>query len=253
MPLLDARMAAQDSSVPIPSGVSNPTPVTTTRRDKTHLPRSDLRLFLGRLAFNIFNRVFNRGDLLGIFVRDLKLKGFLKSHYELDDIKRIGAEVVHEGRVAVHLALIDAQLLDNNLLHLLLNCHGSSWDFVNALILATFAMFPQVARLCQTPILPYPCESCRREFGGHSNRPGKLRAADGVLPRGNSRVFHLVPSACAAQAQRNATSSSVLHPSSDLSGCSGGVLAGGLRRMPVRIPAWQAKRPLYTALDKARH
>src|SRR5260370_1702332 len=41
----------------------------------------------------------------------------------------MGAQVVHEGRVAIHLAFIDAQLLDNNLLHLLLNCHDSSWDF----------------------------------------------------------------------------------------------------------------------------
>src|ERR1019366_4820887 len=72
-------------------------------------------------------------------------------HHEFDDIKRIGAQVVHEGRVAVHLALIDAQLLDNNLLHLLLNCHDSSWDFVNALILAAFAEFPQVAASCPTP------------------------------------------------------------------------------------------------------
>src|ERR1035437_10810463 len=108
-------------------------------------------LFLGRLAFNVFNRVFDRGDLLGIFVRDFQLEGFFKSHYEFDDIKRIGAQVVHEGRVAVHLALIDAQLLDNNLLHLLLNCHDSSWDFVNALILAAFAEFPQVAASCPTP------------------------------------------------------------------------------------------------------
>src|ERR1035437_6663034 len=121
-------------------------------------------LFLGRLAFNVFNRVFDRGDLLGIFVRDLKLKGFFKSHYEFDDIYRIGAEVVHEGRVAVHLALIDAQLLDNYLLHLLLNCHDSSWDFANALILATFGDSPQVAALCQTPILPYPRESCLTEW-----------------------------------------------------------------------------------------
>jgi hypothetical protein len=151
MPLLDARMAAQDNSVPIPSGVSNPTPVTTTLRDKTLLPGPTYRLFLGRLAFNIFDRVFDRGDFLGIFIRDLKLKGFFKSHYEFDDIKRIGAEIVHEGRVAIHLALIDAQLLDNNLLHLLLNCHDSSWDFVNALILATFGDFPQVAASCPTP------------------------------------------------------------------------------------------------------
>jgi hypothetical protein len=41
------------------------------------------------------------------------------------------------------LALVNTELLDNNLLHLLLNCHESSWDFVNALILATFAELSQ--------------------------------------------------------------------------------------------------------------
>ena len=31
------------------------------------------------------------------------------------------------------------------------------------------------------------------------------------------------------------------------------MLAGVLRRMPVRIPAWRARRPLYGALDNAHH
>src|SRR5260370_7029329 len=41
----------------------------------------------------------------------------------------MGAQGVKEGRGGIHLGLTDAQLLDNNLLHLLLNCHDSSWDF----------------------------------------------------------------------------------------------------------------------------
>src|ERR1019366_888542 len=38
-------------------------------------------------------------------------------------------------------------------------------------------------------------------------------------------------------------------PWSDLSGCHAGVLAGVLRRMPVRIPAWQPGRLLHGAMN----
>jgi len=43
-----------------------------------------------------------------------------------------------------------------------------------------------------------------------------------------------------------------LHTWSDLSGCHVGVLADVLRRMPVRIPAWQVARPLHGAPDQVR-
>ena len=45
----------------------------------------------------------------------------------------------------------------------------------------------------------------------------------------------------------------VLDPWSDLLGCHAGVRADVLRPMPVEIPAWQAKRPLHGALDKAHN
>jgi hypothetical protein len=79
-------------------------------------------------------------------------------------------------------------LLDNNLLHLLLNCHDSSWDFVNALILATCAEFPQVSTFVpRPPILPYPAAFCatgccaapswlkttRKVLSGHSRAAGR--------------------------------------------------------------------------------
>jgi hypothetical protein len=45
----------------------------------------------------------------------------------------------------------------------------------------------------------------------------------------------------------------VLDPWSDLLGCHIGVRADVLRPMPVGIPAWQAKRLLHGALDKAHN
>ena len=42
-----------------------------------------------------------------------------------DDIERIGAQVVDKPRGAVHLGFIHAQLLDDDLLDFLLDCHGA--------------------------------------------------------------------------------------------------------------------------------
>src|SRR5438552_2288571 len=120
MPVFDARIASQVTWVPIPNGVTSPTPVTTTLRDKTLLPGPDQPLLFAGLAFDVFHRVLHSRDLLGVFIGDLELECFLKSHYKLDDVERIGAQVVNERCVAIDLAFIDAQLLDNNLLHLLL-------------------------------------------------------------------------------------------------------------------------------------
>ena len=77
--------------------------------------------FLGRLILDVFYGVLHGGDLFGVFVGNLQFERLFERHDEFDDIQRIGAQIVNERRVVVHLALIDAELLDNNLLHLLLN------------------------------------------------------------------------------------------------------------------------------------
>jgi hypothetical protein len=46
MPLLPLRIACQVSSVPIPTGLISPTPVTTTERDRFWLNSLGIRSFL---------------------------------------------------------------------------------------------------------------------------------------------------------------------------------------------------------------
>jgi len=131
MPHRAASNACQDSSVLRPRGVSKPTPVTTTLRDNPILlgGKPPRRLLFGGLVFDVVDGVLDGDDFFGVFVGDFELESLLKGHHKFHDIKRIGAQVVHEGGVQVHLAFIHAKLLDNNLLHLLLNGHDSSWDF----------------------------------------------------------------------------------------------------------------------------
>src|SRR5262245_31311204 len=118
MPDLPTRIASQDASVPIPSGVSKPTPVTTTLLDKTESP-GEKKLLFG-LILDVFDSVLHGGDFFRVLVRDFELESLFKGHHQLDDVQRIGAQIVHERRVAVHLALIHAKLFHNNLLDLLL-------------------------------------------------------------------------------------------------------------------------------------
>ena len=65
-------------------------------------------------------------DLLGVFVRNFQLERFFECHDQLNDIQRIGAEIVDEGSLVVHLALVHTELFDNNLFDLLLygRCHN---------------------------------------------------------------------------------------------------------------------------------
>src|SRR5262245_10555924 len=129
MPLRPSRSAVQVCSAPMASGETRPTPVTTTLRDNAlpfYLIISCPRLLLGRFGFNVVDRVFYSCDLFGVLVRNFQLEGFFKRHHQLDDVKRIGAKVIDKRGGVVHLILVDPQLLHDDLLYLLLNCHASS-------------------------------------------------------------------------------------------------------------------------------
>src|SRR5436190_11278251 len=93
MPLCPFLMACQTGSVPIPTEVSIPTPVTTTLRCKgtprNSYPATSFRLDVG-------DRVLHSCNLLGILVWDIEIERFLEGHNQLYDIQRIGAEVIDE-------------------------------------------------------------------------------------------------------------------------------------------------------------
>src|SRR5512145_2605074 len=89
MPLVPAHSASQLACVPIPTGDTRPTPVTTTR------------LFIDRLLFfrvrlDVVDRFLDARDLLRFLVRDFDAELFFERHHQLDGVERIGAQVVHE-------------------------------------------------------------------------------------------------------------------------------------------------------------
>src|ERR1700682_2926526 len=131
-PLFPSRMDRHVSSVPTPTEVSSPTPVTTTLRC-IWLEGNGLLL----LGLDVIHRVFNRRDLLGILIGNVDVEGFLERHHEFDDVQRIRAEIAHEGGGVVDLVLVHSKLFHNNLLYFLLNGHASSRMSANSLILAT--------------------------------------------------------------------------------------------------------------------
>src|SRR6185312_15243359 len=120
IPLRPANSECQVSSVPFPTEVSRPTPVTTTLRGK--MCSGDLLL----LRFDVIDSVFDGGDLFGVFVGNVDVEGFLEGHHEFHDIERVRAEIIDEGGGIVHLAFVHPQLLNNDLLHPLFNRHVCS-------------------------------------------------------------------------------------------------------------------------------
>src|SRR5512142_948864 len=156
-PLLPATSALQDSSTPMPTGETSPIPVTTTRRLLMRTPRDEddgsgvLRRIRfggqarptasppGRLARrdprtrgpgarrlllvggDVVHRVLDGLDVLRLLVRDLDLELLLHRHHELDDVERVGSEVLDEARGGLDLVLGDAELLRDDALDLRLH------------------------------------------------------------------------------------------------------------------------------------
>ena len=125
MPRWPARRASQVSSVPIPSGVTRPTPVTTTLRDNAGSPKL-APYFLVFFLLDVVDGVLHGGDLLGVLVGNVEFERFFERHHQLDDVERIGAKIIDERRGVIHLAFVHAELLDDDLLHSLFNRHESS-------------------------------------------------------------------------------------------------------------------------------
>src|SRR4249920_1079188 len=109
MPDRPATTLCHASSTVLPTGLTMPSPVTTTRRwDKLRLLRE--------VALDVVDGLLHGGDLLGVFVRDLGLELLLERHHELDRVERIGAEVVDERRFVLDLRLVHPELLGDDLL-----------------------------------------------------------------------------------------------------------------------------------------
>src|SRR5574341_460555 len=97
-----AVMASQYALTPTPTGVTAPVPVTTTRR--TRLPHRGL---LGDHQVRRFANGLHTGDLV---VRDLDAELLLESQDDLDQVERVGVEVLLEASVGRDLVGVDAEL-----------------------------------------------------------------------------------------------------------------------------------------------
>src|SRR5215212_3229823 len=114
MPDRPSIRPVHSASAVLPIGVTAPTPVRTTRRDST------TTWPLG-VVLDVLDRVADRDDLLGVFVGDLDVEVLLERHDELNRVERVRAQVLDELCRRRHVVLFDAELLDDDLLHLLLD------------------------------------------------------------------------------------------------------------------------------------
>src|SRR6266404_5301332 len=74
---------------------------------------------LGGSLVDVLDRVPNGADLFGILVGDLRPELLLEAHDELDEIERVRVQVVDERSLGLDLILLDAELLDDDLLEAL--------------------------------------------------------------------------------------------------------------------------------------
>src|SRR5215216_5569707 len=80
MPDLPASRLDQDSATVLPTGLTHPRPVTTTRRR--------LMLVSGLLVgVGVVDSVLHRRDLLGVFVRDLDAELVFERHHQFHRVE----------------------------------------------------------------------------------------------------------------------------------------------------------------------
>src|SRR5262245_49471373 len=77
---------------------------------------------------DVVDRLADGRELAGVLVRDLEPELILEVHDDLDEVKRVGAEITLDRRLFGDLALLDTELLGQRALHLLENlltrvCH----------------------------------------------------------------------------------------------------------------------------------
>ena len=69
------------------------------------------------VRFDEAHRILHGHDLLGRVVRDLAPELLLEGHHQLDGVEAVGAQIVDEAGVFGHLRLVDAEMLDDDLLY----------------------------------------------------------------------------------------------------------------------------------------
>src|SRR6185312_5031799 len=120
-PGVPANSPFQVEATSVPTGVTRPSPVTTTRRDK----------LFPDLLVEIIHRVADGPQLFRVLIRDVDVELLLERHDELHRVQAVGAEVLHEAGFVGQLLPLDAKLLDDDVLDLLFDVAHVvlSWGF----------------------------------------------------------------------------------------------------------------------------
>src|SRR6266851_682205 len=83
------------------------------------------------VALDVVDDVLDGADLLRLLVRDLHVVLLLERHHQLHDVERVRAEILDEGGLRRDFLLAHAELLADDLLHLLLHA-GSHYSSLNS-------------------------------------------------------------------------------------------------------------------------
>src|SRR5919199_1531947 len=86
--------------------------------------RRECRSLRPAVLVQVVHRVLDRADLLGVLVADLHVELFFERHDQLDQVERVGVQVVDEVGLGRHLVFADAQLLGDDFLQALFSARG---------------------------------------------------------------------------------------------------------------------------------
>src|SRR5436190_8047106 len=112
-PLRPSQRPFHVSSVPVPSAVTNPTPVTTTLLFcKIKKP---LKLRLWKMVLDVFDRVFDCSYFFRFFIGNFQTELFFQLHHQFNGVQRIGAEIIDERCSRRDFRFVDAELFNNDL------------------------------------------------------------------------------------------------------------------------------------------
>src|SRR5436190_13473076 len=137
IPFRPEVMPVQKSSTPVPTGVMAPIPVMTTR-GRWLMAGSRASSADAELRRDEVDRLTDRLHGLHLVLRDLDAPLLLEREHRLDEVERVGVEVLLEPGVGHDLRLVHGELLGEHLLHPGLDLRTirhlcrSSWSFVSS-------------------------------------------------------------------------------------------------------------------------
>lgn len=72
------------------------------------------RLGIALVRVDVVDGMLDRGDFLGLFIRNLGLEFFLKGHDQLDSIQGVSSQIVYERCVVIDFVRLDTELFSDD-------------------------------------------------------------------------------------------------------------------------------------------